>query len=488
MNPELLLSPTAFLQHALGSVPNPDVLRDYEVWWCAQGKASSSAVDRAGTPWVKMFNAQGERVDELMMSAPYRQMLLEGYRAGVVWRAFEESLPASFALGYVTSYYDMGLYCPYTLSLATAASLDKYASTAVRETFLPALLLKDAAVWQGATWMTEIGGGSDLGTYVQTTATPVEGDRWRLDGDKYFCSNVNAELAVVAARPENAPAGVRGVALFLVPRYREDGSLNYYIRRMKDKIATRSVPTGEVELRHSEAYLLGEAQNGIYLILEVLNLSRVANSIASIALAQRAMSDAYTFARSRMIFGKPLIEQPLMRRQFSERMAALERGFALTWETAQLANTIWREIGPRYSDSFHLFRILTHLSKYWTAEFAVQMAKWAMEVNGGLGTLADFGVERWLREAMIADIWEGPPHRQILDGMEAMERKGAGRLLFSHLAPYVTADALAEMQTRVEAHVALPTDDKEAGSEEIFHELADFTAQALFAKAQGTRK
>lgn len=497
MNDALLLSPTAFLEHMLddvpngsmpnGSMPTADALRDYENWWCAHGKAISTTVDRAGTPAVRMFNTRGERIDELLMPASYREMLLEGYRRGVIWRAFDESLPASFCLGYVTSFFDMGLYCPYTVSLATAVSVDKYAPPSIRETFLPALLHRDNAVWQGATWMTEIGGGSDLGAYVQTTATHVDGDRWTLDGDKYFCSNVGAELAVVAARPHNAPAGVRGLALFLVPRYREDGSLNYTIRRMKDKIATRSVPTGEVELRDSEAYLLGEAQNGIYIILEVLNLSRVANSVATVALAQRAIADAYKFARHRVAFGKPILEQPLMRRQFDERIEALERGFALTWETVQLASQTWREVGPRYSDTFHLFRTLTHLAKFWTAEFAVQTAKWAMEVNGGLGTLAEVGVERWLREAMIADIWEGPPHRQILDGMEVIERKGAGNLLLDYLAPHADAEALADVRTRLATHFALPADEREAASGDIFAALADFAARALAQKRRGER-
>src|SRR5260370_945964 len=143
--------------------------------------------------------------------------------------------------------------------------------------------------------MTEIKGGSDLGAAVETIARP-EGDGWRLSGEKYFTSNAGAELAVVAARPEGASAGVRGLALFLVPRYRQDGELNYFVRRLKDKIATRSVPTGEVELKDSEGYLLGSADSGIYLILEVLNLSRVANSVVSVALAQRAMVGALSYA------------------------------------------------------------------------------------------------------------------------------------------------------------------------------------------------
>ncbi len=156
-------------------------------------------------------------------------------------------------------------------------------------------------MWQGATWMTEIRGGSDLGAGVETVAAQRE-ESWRLTGDKYFASNAGAELAVVAARPQGAPNGVRGLALFLLPPYRANGELNYTIRPLKDKIATRSVPTGEVELRDSEAYLLGQAEDGIYLILEVLNVSRIANSMGSVALAQRAIADALGYAETRDCF------------------------------------------------------------------------------------------------------------------------------------------------------------------------------------------
>jgi alkylation response protein AidB-like acyl-CoA dehydrogenase len=328
--------------------------------------------------------------------------------------------------------------------------------------------------------MTEIKGGSDLGAAVETIAQPA-GDKWLLTGEKYFSSNVGAELAVIAARPEGAPENVRGLALFLLPRFREDGSLNYFIRRIKDKIGTRSVPTGEVELKNSEAYLLGKAEWGIYLILEVLNLSRVANSVASVALAQRAMCDALNYAAGRTAFGKPVIEHPLLRKQFEDHFAALQAAFALAWESVQLLNEVWRETPP-YADRYHLFRLVAHLAKYWTAEFAAQTAKWAMEVYAGIGTLAEYHVERWLREAMILQIWEGTPHRQILDGMEVMQRKGAHRLLLQHLAPMAHAEELQEMTTRVENHLSLPTEKKEAEAEERFRDLAAFTARALVRK------
>jgi alkylation response protein AidB-like acyl-CoA dehydrogenase len=355
--------------------------------------------------------------------------------------------------------------------------LAKYGDEEHRRRWLPKLLAKDEAVWQGATWMTEIKGGSDLGANVETVARR-SGDAWRLTGDKYFTSNAGAELAVVAARPEGAANNVRGLSLFAVPRRREDGQLNFTIRRLKDKIATRSVPTGEIELRDSEAHLLGQAEQGIYLILEVLNVSRVANSMGSVGLAQRAMADALSFAQQRMIFGKPLIEQPLMRRQFVDRLRQLRGAAKLAWLSLALLNEVWQE-KPPYSDRYQLFRLVTHLAKYWTAEFAVQTAKWAMEVHGGLGTLQEYHVERWLREAMILAIWEGPSHRQILDGLEVMERKNAHQLLFQLLAGKVSASALQEMEARIARHLALPRAEKEAAAESMFASLATFTADAL---------
>ena len=475
---DALRSPLSFLQSRLPNISHRDVLESEEVWWKNEGLAISGAIDRAGTPWLRMFDRLGKRVDEILYAREYQTMLRRGYRAGVVWRALEEkSLIATYQLMYDISFHDPGVCCPYTVSLGTAVPLAKYGSAELQARFLPQLTRKDDSVWQGATWMTEIKGGSDLGAAVETIARPA-GDRWRLTGEKYFASNAGAELAVVAARPEGAAGGVRGLALFLVPRYRNDGELNYFVRRLKDKIATRSVPTGEVELKESESYLLGAADAGIYLILEVLNLSRVANSVVSVALAQRAMADALAYAEERAAFGKRILDHPLLRHQFEKRMNALRAAFALAWESVRLLNEVWME-RPLYSDRYHLFRLVAHLAKYWTAEFAVDTAKWGMEVHGGLGVLAEYGAERWQREAMILAIWEGTSHRQILDGLEVMERKRAHKMLFRRLAEIAPAKELREMESEVEEHLKLPPDDKEALGEPLFRRLAVFTAEAL---------
>ncbi len=479
VNLETVQSPLRFLQSTLSdSVHFPDWLQNYESWWKEDGQGISDATDRAGTPWLKMFDLSGVRIDEILYAPEYWKMLKRGYQAGIIWRASEENSFLSPGLGiYVTSFYDPGLACPYTVSLGTLVPLLKYGDTETQHICLPRLLQRDDLVWQGATWMTEIKSGSDLGAAVETAARQFHRE-WLLTGDKYFASNAGAELAVVAARPGGSPTTVRGLALYLVPRRREHGELNYFIRRLKNKIATRSVPTGEIELRDSEAWLLGQPEQGIYLILEVLNVSRVANSLGSVALAQRALADALSFAQDRVVFGKPLIEQPLMKRQFEDRYRQLRGATRLAWKALELLNETW-QLKPPYSERYHLFRLVTHLAKYWTAEFAVQTAKWAMEVHGGLGTLQEYRAERWLREAMILAIWEGPSHRQILDGLEAMERKHAHRMLLELLSPKVPASALREMEAKIEQHLALHREEKEARAGQLFAELAQFTAEAF---------
>jgi len=473
-----LRSPVSFLQDRLQHIHHRDVLEAEETWWKSEGVAISDAIDRAGTPWLRMFDRLGKRVDEILYPREYQMILRRGYRAGVVWRALEEkSLLSTYLLMYTISFHDPGICCPYTVSLGTAVLLAKYGSAELQARFLPQLSRKDDSVWQGATWMTEIKGGSDLGGAVETIARPA-GDAWRLSGEKYFTSNGGAELAVVAARLEGASAGVRGLALFLVPRFRKDGELNYFVRRLKDKIATRSVPTGEVELKDSEGYLLGSTDSGIYLILEVLNLSRVANSVVSVALAQRAMVGALSFAEQRTAFGKRILDHALLRQQFEHRLTQLRLAFALAWESVQLLNDVWME-RPPYSDRYHLFRLVAHLAKYWTAEFAVDTAKWAMEVHGGLGVLAEYGVERWLREAMILAIWEGTSHRQILDGLEVMERKRAHQMLFRRLAEIAPSKELQDLESEVEQHLKLPSTEREAFAETLFRKLAAFTAETL---------
>src|SRR5216684_3296515 len=133
-------SPLSFLQSRLQDIPHRDVLGAEEGWWKSEGVAISDAIDRAGTPLLRMFDRLGKRVDEILFPPEYQTILRRGYRAGVVWRALEEkSLISTYLLMYTISFHDPGICCPYTVSLGTAAPLAKYGSAELRARFLAQL-------------------------------------------------------------------------------------------------------------------------------------------------------------------------------------------------------------------------------------------------------------------------------------------------------------------------------------------------------------
>jgi Adaptive response protein AidB N-terminal domain len=127
MQSDSVHSPCSWLNHMVGITAHDSLLQEYESWWQQVGYAISDGVDRSGTPWLRMFDTTGMRVDEILYSPEYWRMLRKGYGLGVVWRAFkEESLLPSLLLIYITSFYDCGLSCPYTVSLSTALPISKY--------------------------------------------------------------------------------------------------------------------------------------------------------------------------------------------------------------------------------------------------------------------------------------------------------------------------------------------------------------------------
>jgi acyl-CoA dehydrogenase len=170
---DTLRFPLSFLQSMLPAIHHLDVLEAEQQWWKTEGTAVSDAIDRAGTPWVRMFDRSGRRVDEILYPREYQTILRKGYRSGVVWSALEEkSLIPTYTLMHTISFYDPGVCCPYTVSLGTAVPLAKYGSPELQARFLPQLLRRDDSVWQGATWMTEINAQWRMRSPMRSVAPP----------------------------------------------------------------------------------------------------------------------------------------------------------------------------------------------------------------------------------------------------------------------------------------------------------------------------
>jgi alkylation response protein AidB-like acyl-CoA dehydrogenase len=394
----------------------------------AGGRAYQVAdwVDRAAPPELVMHDLDGRRVDRARLDPAHADLLVElaainrpPYTGG--------SWHEHFALGFLLA--DPGLYCTLIVTNQTAYAIYKYAPE--HAGWLEQLLSGQA--W-GATWMTETQGGSDLG--ANKTIALAEGAAWRLYGeDKYFASNAGlADLAIVTARPQGAPPGPKGLALFLVPRLDDSGQLNYRLRRFKRKSATRAVPSGEVEFNASLAHLVGQAELGIYYTLENLTVSRLANAIGAMGLARKAHLEALFRTQARAAFGQPLVEHPLVRLDLTDMAVRTAGGLALAFHAIDAFDRAWTE-RPPYTAAYHYARFLSHLAKNRTADHAAWVTQLAMQLFGGLGFLEDYAVSRLHREALVTAIWEGTSNIQALDLLEAMHKKGAHEPFLDEMLP-----------------------------------------------------
>src|SRR5580704_16775694 len=170
--------------------------------------------------------------------------------------------------------------------------------------------------------------GSDVGA-IETTARFEDGE-WRLHGDKWFCSHADADVALLLARPEGAAGGTKGLALFALPRRLKNGRRNAYrIVRLKDKLGTRSMASGEILLEGAVAYLVGDVSSGLKQMMEQVNLSRLSHGVRAAAMMRRCLNEAMVCARSRIAFGKTIIEYPLLRRQLMKIMLPTEQALSM---------------------------------------------------------------------------------------------------------------------------------------------------------------
>ncbi|MDX1807177.1 MAG: acyl-CoA dehydrogenase family protein [Paenisporosarcina sp.] len=370
--------------------------------------------DREGEPRLVKFNRYGEDVSEVWVNEGYKKTVKETYETGIVGYVHKEipelgsngNYMYSFAQGYVLSQAEAGFYCPVTLTMATAFLLEQYANDELKAQFLPHVCATgDVELFEGATFLTERQGGSDVGANVVRAV--ADGDHFRLFGEKYFASNAGmAGVAMVLARIEGAKEGSRGLTLFAVPWRREDGTLNgISIRRLKDKLGVRAVPSGEVEFDGALAYLVGDKSNGLKYMMEALNLSRICNAIASLGIMRRALNEATDYAQQRDAFGQKLVAFPMVQDTLGKLTAKMEVELTTVFDLIQLYD---RVVAKEVSDEeIILNRLYIAILKKESAEQAILFAHEAIEMHGGNGYIEDFVTPRLLRDAQVLTVWEG---------------------------------------------------------------------------------
>ncbi|MEO6625595.1 MAG: acyl-CoA dehydrogenase family protein [Burkholderiaceae bacterium] len=356
------------------------------------------------------------------------------HRAGVLgWPAVMPPV-AKYALSYLFVQAEFGLCCPLSMTDSLTRTLRKYGDPALVQRYLADLTTQDVdALSQGAMFMTEQGAGSDVAA-TATRAVPDNnepGRVWRLHGEKWFCSNPDAALAMVLARTDGAPAGMGAISLFLMPRTLPDGSPNSYrIVRLKEKLGTRSMASGEIRLEGAQAWLVGEQGRGFNQMADMVNNSRLSNGMRAAGLMRRAVAEAFYVARHREAFGRRLMDMPLMQRQLAKMALPMEQARSMMFQAAQ---TLGRADAGE-DGAYALARMLTPLIKFRACRDARRVSGDAMEVRGGCGYIEEWGDPRIVRDAHLGSIWEGTSNIVAQDVIRAIRREGALPIWRAHLA------------------------------------------------------
>jgi acyl-CoA dehydrogenase len=461
-------------------------------WALARGRAP-------GEPKLTRWNAWGERIDRIELTPAWQAAQPLAARHGLVAAGHETGHGASrrvhqFAMVYLFHCASEFYTCPLAMTDGAATTLKASANQRLIERALPHYLSRDPEqFWISGQWMTENAGGSDVSA-TETTAREQNG-RWRLYGRKWFTSAINAQTALALARPVGAAAGSDGLALFYLEPQKPDGRWrNIELDRLKDKLGTRELPTAEIHLDGAPAELVGEPRHGVRQIAPMLNVTRTWNAIGALATMRRCIALARDYANRRVVFGRPLAEQPLHQDTLAGMQAEFEAAFHLAFYATELLGRA--QNGQADEAQQNLLRLLTPLVKLWTGKLAVAIASETCECFGGAGYLEDSGIPQLLRDAQVWSIWEGTSNVQALDFLRAFRGTGGLQPLLSAqraILSQVQADELApcaraarEAATKITEWLqkasASERERIEAGAREVAFGLARTLALSLLTR------
>lgn len=355
-------------------------------------------------PRIIEFDRVGNPVERVDFGPVTPELRREVAEFGVLTRVRSEV--HKFALVYLLAHNgEASLTCPISCTDGLIRAIEAKGSDFLRQHYLPPLRSSETP-FAGAQFVTERAGGSDVGA-IETEATPNGDGSWSLSGEKWFCSNPD-EFFAVAARPLGGPSGTDGVALFFVPRTLPNGAVNSIsLRRLKDKLGTRSLPTAEIAFEGSTGYPIGDVEEGFKTLMNyIINASRVHNAANACGFLHRAFIEARNYARQREAFGNPIIAYPLVQEALVRLLERLWRYRLLTFRLVSMID----EHGLTPGDAGQAIweRFLINVAKYRTASTLTDSIREAILIQGGNGVVEDFGVlPRLLRDSMIIETWEG---------------------------------------------------------------------------------
>jgi acyl-CoA dehydrogenase len=354
---------------------------------------------------------------------------------------------------------EAGHMCSLACTSGLIRALQVSASPDVRGKFLPPLLDSDYDHMQhGAQFLTEVQGGSDVGANAAIATDNGDGT-WCINGEKWFCSNINADQFLMTARPEHAADGTRGLGLFLVPRLLDDGNTNgFYIRRLKDKLGTRTLASAELDFRDALAYPVGPVDRGFKNVVElVLNTSRLMNAVACAGIMRRAAIEAGYYACQREAFGRPIIDYSLVQEAVADLLSEAAAAVASSFYVAHLVDRM--DTGTATEDEKGAYRLFVNVNKYVTSVRGSEMVHRAIEVLGGNGAIESFSIlPRLYRDMVVLESWEGTHNVLCLQVLRDIARYGIHEPFLRQMRDHLEGITRTELSTDI-ANVQIALDE-----------------------------
>ncbi|WP_440531615.1 isovaleryl-CoA dehydrogenase [Variovorax sp. YR566] len=415
------------------------------------------------TPELHTHDRFGRRVDEVEFYPSYHALMTAAVGAGLhgtPWTGTSASPHVLRAAGFMLfTELEPSILCPISMTYAVTPALR--GNAAVYADWGPKLgslwydpALKLFSGKPGVTMgmgMTEKQGGSDVRantTQAVRDGSDAWGERYAITGHKWFFSAPMCDAFLVLAQ---APAGL---SCFFLPRVLPDGSRNaIQIQRLKDKLGNKANASSEVEFQGASAWLVGEEGRGIPQILEMGTMTRLDCALGTSGLMRQSLGIALNHAMQRKAFGKPLIEQPLMKNVLADLALESEAATALAIRLA-------RAFDNQADEHERLMaRLLTPVAKFWICKRGSAFAQEAMECLGGNGYVEEGGegvMARIYREMPLNSIWEGAGNIMALDLLRGLRKGDAVAALTKELAPargqHAALDRLADaLPARIEA-------------------------------------
>lgn len=347
--------------------------------------------------------------------------------------------------------------CPM-LTVGAAEALAAHGSEWQRNKVLPLLV---SGRWTGAMNLTEAQAGSDLARVAARAERDGEAGRWRLYGEKIFITWGDHDAAenichLVLARTPGAPAGIRGISLFLVSKHRLDadgnpGEVNAVrAASIEHKLGIHGSPTCVMLFDGADADLVGEEGQGLAYMFVMMNAARLQVAAQGVGIAERAYQGALDYAKERrqgrsiwsgeapaLLFDHPDVRRTLMRMK-----AAIDAGRGLYLLAAAASDTG----EDADSDARVRYELLTPIAKAWCTDMGVEVASQALQIHGGMGYVEEAGAAQHYRDCRIAPIYEGTNAIQALDLVGRKVRANQGfsmRALCAEMS--ATAETLADM-------------------------------------------